>query len=246
MSSYLVFSLAASLGAMGELAGHERRGSLLWPGRSALIGLMGAALGIPRDGDFSLLDALKIDVAIFASGEGVRDFHTIQAVPSAAVKKPNSRPEALLAAGDKVETSITLRDYRAGVFYGIAVQGEGLKVIEAALKKPCFTLYLGRKSCPLAAPPHPQIVEADTVEDALGHIIVPRVPHWFSSFGEEGKLEARTLVVDGAHSDEHAPREIVHDVPLDRQRWHFAAREVALRSVSIKAQIAEEAKGEAH
>ena len=222
MSSYLVFSLAASLGAMGELAGHERRGSLLWPGRSALIGLMGAALGIRRDGDFSRLDALEIDVAVFSSGAALRDFHTIQSVPAAAVKKPNSRPEAIRAAGGRLTTSITLRDYRAGVFYGVAVQGEGLEEIAAALRKPYFMLYLGRKSCPLSAPPAPQIVQADTVDDALGQL---RIPEWLA--GRVSRVE-NVMVV----GKEGSQRDLVHDVPLDRQRWHFAAREVGIRHVA--------------
>lgn len=230
-SSYLVFSLAASLGAMGELAGHERRGSLLWPGRSALIGLMGAALGIQRNGDFAGLDQLRIDVAIFESGTTVRDFHTFQSVPAAAVKKPSSRPEALLAAKDRLVTGLTLRDYRAGVFYGVAVQGDGLEEIAGSLRKPCFTLYLGRKSCPLSAPLCPKLVEAATVEEALEHVTVPM---WFPQ-----DMAAQTLVVGEPDGRVSGPYETVHDLPLDRQRWHFAAREVELRPVSIQGRRAE-------
>ncbi|MBA5725687.1 type I-E CRISPR-associated protein Cas5/CasD [Bombella favorum] len=222
-SPYLVFSLSASLGAMGELAGHERRGSLLWPGHSALIGLMGAALGIRRGGDFSGLDSLKIDVAIFDSGTALRDFHTIQSVPAAAVKKPNSRPEAIRKAGGRLTTSITLRDYRAGVFYGVAVQGEGLEEIAAALRKPHFTLYLGRKSCPLSSPLNPQIVQADTVEEALGQV---KVPIWLSQHVD---LSKKVMVV----GEEGSQRDYVHDIPLDRQRWHFAARDVGIRHVEL-------------
>lgn len=66
MQSYLVFTLAANMAAMAELAGHERRGSLAWPGRSALLGLLAAALGRRRDADFSDLDALDL---------AMRDFH---------------------------------------------------------------------------------------------------------------------------------------------------------------------------
>ncbi|MUG78686.1 type I-E CRISPR-associated protein Cas5/CasD [Bombella sp. ESL0380] len=222
-SPYLVFSLSASLGSMGELAGHERRGSLLWPGHSALIGLMGAALGIRRDGDFSGLDSLKIDVAVFDSGTALRDFHTIQSVPAAAVKKPNSRPEAIRKAGGRLTTSITLRDYRAGVFYGVAVQGGGLEEIAAALRKPHFTLYLGRKSCPLSSPLNPQVVQADTVEEALGQV---KVPFWLSRHVD---LSEKVMVV----GEQGSQRDYVHDVPLDRQRWHFAARDVGIRHVEL-------------
>ncbi|MCQ9156515.1 type I-E CRISPR-associated protein Cas5/CasD [Acidomonas methanolica] len=221
MQPFLVFGLTASLGAMGECAGHERRGSLLWPARSAIIGLMGAALGIERDGDFSALDALTIDVAIFDSGAPLRDYHTIETVPSAAVKSPNSRPEALRDARGKINTAITLRDYRTSVLYGVAVRGEGLDKIGVALLEPHFTLYLGRKSCPLAAPTGARVVEAVSAERALEHL---KAPLW-----RRPPVRAHTLVCDDPEG------EVVSDVPLDRSRWHFSSRRVALRPVSIVA-----------
>ncbi len=205
---------------MGELAGHERRGSLTWPGRSSIIGLMGAALGIRRDGDFSALDALDISVAIFDAGVPLRDYHTVQTVPSSAIKAPNSRPEALRDAGSRTNTSITLRDYRADCMFGVAVAGEGLESIALALRTPRFTLYLGRKSCPLCAPTGAKIVEADTPENALCHL---NLPPW------RDYAIARTLIVSDPAGD------LVHDVPLDRRRWHHGERRVARRAVEIVA-----------
>ena len=46
MVEHLVFTLCATLAANGDLAGHERRGTLTWPGRSAILGLLAAARGI--------------------------------------------------------------------------------------------------------------------------------------------------------------------------------------------------------
>ncbi|MDE7548356.1 type I-E CRISPR-associated protein Cas5/CasD [Acetobacter fabarum] len=221
MRPFLVFGLTASLGAMGELAGHERRGSLIWPARSALIGLMGAALGIERDGDFSALDALTIDVAIFDAGTPLRDYHTIETVPSAAVKNPNSRPEALRDARGRTNTAITYRDYRTSVFYGIAAQGQGMNGIAAALREPRFTLYLGRKSCPLAAPTGARIVDATCAEAALEHL---KAPLWRTP-----PVRAHTLVTDDPEG------EMVTDMPLDRNRWHFGSRRIGLRPVNIVA-----------
>lgn len=227
MQPFLIFNLVASLGSMGELAGHERRGSLVWPARSAIIGLLGAALGIRRDGDFSALDALEIDVAIFDSGAVLRDYHTTETVLPTVVKAPNSRPEALHAvAPGKANITITMRDYRAGVFYGIAVQGNGLDALKDALAAPHFTLYLGRKSCPLAVPVDAQIVEAQSAEIALSHI---QVPPWYKGRRGQETVAARILVTSDPLG------EVVHDMPLDRDRWHFAPRRVALRPVEIVA-----------
>lgn len=222
MPTFLIFNLTASLSSMGELAGHERRGSLMWPGRSALIGLMGAALGIDRDGDFSALDSLIIDVAIFESGAPLRDYHTIETVPTSASKKPNSRTEALHEAHGKTNTSITLRDYRTDAVFGIAVQGNSLERIERALNKPHYSLYLGRKSCPLSAPTGAKRVEAETSADALKFL---QMPSWRRDI-----VCAHTLITDDPLG------EPINDVPLDRQRWHFSTRRVGLHAVSIELQ----------
>ncbi len=217
---HLVFTLSATLAAMGDLAGHERRGTLAWPGRSAVLGLCGAALGIRREGDFSTLDALQVSVAVYADGSPLRDYHTVQTVPSAAVKRPNSRPEALRDAGLRTNTTITLRDYRQGVLYGVVLTGAGLEALRDALNAPVFTLYLGRKSCPLSAPPGARIVHADTPEAALDSLILPP---WHAG------LRPRALFTDAGAADTHV--ETRHDAPRDRQRWHFSPRLVAMRGL---------------
>lgn len=217
------------LGAMGDFAGHERRGSLTWPGRSALIGLCGAALGIRRDGDFAALEGLRFSTAVFEPGDVLRDYHTVQTVPSAAARQPQSRPQALQDAGRRTNTTITLRDYRMGPIFGVAVEGaqEVLEPLCAALKKPVFTLYLGRKSCPLSAPTNPRIVTANDAEAALGQLVLPP---WCKD------AVARVMACDAVQSVGQTVQR--HDVALDRTRWHFAPRAVSLVSVEITPEAA--------
>lgn len=223
MQPYLVFTLTAALGSMGDLAGHERRGSLGWPGRSAIIGLLGAALGLRREDDFSALEDLDIAVAVFDPGAAVRDYHTVETVPSAAVKNANSRPEALRIAGKlKTNTTITLRDYRGGALYGVAVQGEGLAALQTALERPILLTYLGRKSCPLAAPMASRIVSAAGPEQALAHV---QLPPWRAG------AVARRMMVDAEPGEPHTEQRM--DQAIDRRQWHFAPRTVAVRQVQI-------------
>lgn len=214
------------MGAMGEFAGHERRGSLIWPGRSAIIGMLGAAMGIRRDGDFSALDRLRMAVAIFEPGEVLRDYHTVQTVPTARAKRPQSRPAALRQAGRGTNTAITLRDYRMGVLYGVAVWGGDLAPLADALRRPVFTLYLGRKSCPLAAPVNPQIVAAEGAAAALGQL---RLPVW------HGGARACVMASDDADGVSGFQR---HDVAIDRARWHFGPRQVGMVPVDIAPEVA--------
>lgn len=223
MQPHLVFTLAATLAAMGDLAGHERRGSLAWPGRSALLGLMGAAMGVRRNDDFSALESLSVGVAVFDDGQPLRDYHTVQTVPTAAARRPNSRPEALRQAAQRLNTTITLRDYRAGVLYGVVVWGGDLAPLEKALNAPCFTLYLGRKSCSLSAPPAARIVTAGSAVEALSHLVLPP---W------TGLSRPSLFITDAEDGDAHVDTR--HDQPLDRRRWHFASRRVAFRQIGAE------------
>jgi CRISPR system Cascade subunit CasD len=108
---------------MDDLAGHERRGTLVWPGRSAIIGLLGAALGLRRDDadGFQALDPVRMAIGIHDEGAPMRDYHTVTTVPSAVVWRPDSRAAALHAAGLDANTTITLRDYRVGPLYAVAL-----------------------------------------------------------------------------------------------------------------------------
>lgn len=223
MPDHLVFTLAATLAAMGDLAGHERRGSLAWPGRSAILGMIGAALGLRRDDDFGPLDALRVAVAVFDDGAPMRDYHTVQTVPTAAVKRPNSRPEALRDGAGRLNTTITLRDYRAGVLFGVVLWGGDLAPLAEALNAPRFALYLGRKACTLSAPPGARVVDAETPESALRRLILPP---W-----AQGRV-GHVLIADAEPGDPHV--ETRQDAPRDRARWHFATRHVAFRPVEIR------------
>lgn len=217
MGEYLVFTLCAGMAAMGEFAGHERRSTLTWPGRSAILGLLAAALGIRRDDDleFAKLEALQIAVGVVDDGLPLRDFHTVQTVPTPQVKCPDSRPAALLAAGrDGAYTHITLRDYRVGVLYTVALWGDSLDRFVEALTHPIFTLYLGRKSCPLSAPPMPKIITSGDPVTALRQACIP--PFYTSPDLKLVMSDQRLSVND--------VEEKRNDVAIDRVKWHFTSR----------------------
>ncbi len=225
MAEHLVFTLCAALGAMGELAGHERRGTLTWPGRSAVLGLVAAALGIRRgdDAGFARLDGLQMAVGVIEDGTPLRDYHTIETIPTAAARKPDSRPAAIARAGRDTNTTITLRDYRAGIAYAVALwPGPGwqgvLAEIAQALRQPVFTLYLGRKSCPLAAPPAPLLVDVDGPLQALAQATHPP----FAYCGALRLVASDQPLTPGDVQDSR------YDQPVDRAKWHFGPRTVYL------------------
>lgn len=218
MPEFLVFTLAAPMGSFGDVAGHERRGSQLMPGRSAILGLIGAALGVRRAdaAGQAALDVWQIAVATLASGTPLRDFHTAQAVPTARIKRPNSRREALAALRPEDNPILTTRDYLTDCAFAVALWGGDAEAVEQALKTPVFTPYLGRKSCPLSMPMAPRRITAETPAQALAFAAAPpwlpgAKPLHIASDpypGQPGRIETRW------------------DQPRDRAAWHFAPRVV--------------------
>ncbi|QFY89104.1 type I-E CRISPR-associated protein Cas5/CasD [Magnetovirga frankeli] len=175
MARYLLFQLYAPLAAWGDVAVGESRPSATRPGRSALIGLLGAALGIRRDdeaGQDGLAKGYRFAVRELAQGSLLRDYHTAQVPSRAALKKaPAYTRRDELAV--EVNTILSARDYRCDGYWQVAVEATGdspphdLEQLAEALGRPRFNLYLGRKACPPALPLQPQIVEADSLQAAF-------------------------------------------------------------------------------
>lgn len=171
MPEFLVFTLAAPIASFGVGAGNFSRGSDRHPGHSLVAGLLGAALGLEREDSrlIALSDGLRVAVAMERRGAYLRDFHTIQSRRERKGPPPATRRLAL-SDGDPY-TTISERDYVCDVRAIVAVSRESgpflLEDLRKALKYPRFTLYFGRKSCPLAQPPAPEIVDADRPDLAM-------------------------------------------------------------------------------
>ncbi len=222
MAEFVIFTLAAPMGAFGDLAGHERRHSGTWPARSALLGLVGAALGVRRDDvpGQEKLSLWRVAVSVLSRGVAFRDFHTVQTVPTARIRRPTTRRDALKALGSGDNPLITWRDYRSDCAFGVALWGgEGAEKIQEALARPHFIPYLGRKSCPLSAPMAPEVVKAESPVEALARVRLP-------PFLERGLDPARPLVVASDEPLDRGTQEVRWDEPVDRTAWHFGPRTV--------------------
>lgn len=232
MREHLVFLLAAPMASFGGYAGHERRGSEPVPMRSAMLGLVGAALGIKRTDTAgqAALRSYSVAVQSFQQSAPLRDYHTVQTIPTARASRPTTRKDALERAGRNANTVITIRDYRCDVLVGVTLWGEGrwcLEDLAAHMRRPRFPLYLGRKSCPLAWPLGADVVPAEGPVEALACIEVPAL---LRSLGWSELDRARHPVysdsVDGVVSP--SSREQVPGEPLNRQDWTFGERAVWL------------------
>lgn len=161
MRDYLILKLQGPMQAWGEHTFEGTRPSANFPTRSALLGLLGACLGIRRN-DYSRLQQLA-DSVCFAvckedrflvkrSGRKVplpsakfTDYHTVL----------NAREDYIGLKSHKIIQ--TWREYLYDAAFTIAVWNTDeasitLDALERAIKTPQFTPYLGRRSCPLSRP----------------------------------------------------------------------------------------------
>lgn len=243
MTDYLLLRLYGPLASWGEIAVGESRHSAVQPSRSALLGLLGAALGVERNDDTgqrALIQGYRFGIKLECPGSPLRDYHTVQAgVPPRKFQFRSRRQEL---AADKVDTILSAREYRCDSLALVAVEAlpdapVDLTRLSEALHRPHFSLYLGRKSCPLALPLVPQQVSSASLREALDTVELPsllalldsRQPQqlWPSRQDRQAfRLgQVRYYWEDGMQAGmEPSFESWRHDQPLSRRRWQFSPR----------------------
>lgn len=248
---YLAFTLYGPLASWGDVAVGEVRPTLNYPGRSAIVGLLAAALGVKRDDErvvAAMRDGIGVGVAVYDEGNFLGDYHTIQVPHASALRERPSRTRAdeLAVPRDELETIVSRRDYRQdalGVVY-VWLKNDDvrwtLEDLRAALIKPRFVLYLGRKSCPPAVPLAPEIIEADDIRAAIDSS-AKRVSELSVQLGRKALILRRVAWEDGAMAG-FAPTFSVSrkDEIHSRHGWQFGDR---VEHVALMAGESEKAGG---
>jgi CRISPR system Cascade subunit CasD len=242
--NYLVFQLQAPLSSWGEPAVGEFRGTAEHPGQSALIGLLGAALGLLRDHETahaSLRDGYGFAVALLSSGSLLRDYHTAQVPPRSALKgRPHAtRRHEMAVPKMDLSTILSTRDYRQDAASLVAVQvraggkpAYALGDLAAALREPKFTLYFGRKACAPGAPLWPQVIDAASAHAAFAAYIGLFESARLAAADQRGRLPLEALQpVTRIAFDDHIHAGIAHDLStrrkdrlIRRTGWQFGDR----------------------
>jgi CRISPR system Cascade subunit CasD len=246
---YLVIRLYGPMASWGEIAVGESRHSAVHPSRSALLGLLGAALGIERDddaGQAALSAGYRFGGKLVSVGMPLRDYHTVQAPPQQRKVTYRTRRQELMDKS-RLGTVLSAREYRCDSLCLVAIEAlpgarHSLKELAEALKKPIFPLYLGRRSCPLALPVGPSIIKADGLKDALdrpqpsllallrtsnsGEASSADWPSREDKFAFKYKSAAQRYFWEqgmeaGMPATLHVTR---HDQPVSRRRWQFMPR----------------------
>jgi len=234
MREYLVFRLCGPMVSWGDIAVGEVRPSYTHPSKSAVLGMVAAALRIDRDQEQKhreLAAAYGFAVRLDSMGVPLVDYHTAQVPPSGSGRNRRAfatRGEELCTPRDELKTILSRRDYRMDALAIVALWARAatppysFEEIRSVLERPGYVLYLGRKSCPLALPVEGQLVTAASLREAfaatrfsqieaLRHLRISGPPAFYWDDGAEAGFVAHQTFER-------------RDVPLSRRRWQFEAR----------------------
>ncbi len=133
----LLIRLSAPLQSWGTQSRFTMRDTGLEPSKSGVIGLLCAALGIDREDDNGLQPLTLLHMGVRVDKEGLLqvDYHTAK-----NVRMANGKPK---------HTELSNRYYLANAVFLVGLESADLTLLErlqAALYKPVWALFLGRKA----------------------------------------------------------------------------------------------------
>lgn len=141
----LLIELAGPQQAWGSRSRFATRGTERAPTRSGVIGLLAAALGVPRTGSLARFAELEFGVRIDQPGQIERDFQTARTLDG------------------RTSMPLSERFYLAGAVFLAGLgspERTELEDLQHALAHPVFPLYLGRRAFPPAGPLPTEIVDS--------------------------------------------------------------------------------------
>ena len=197
----LLLRMRSPMMSWGDHSQFTIRDSRREPTKSAVIGLLCAALGRPRWESVVDLSALKMGVRINQEGLVLCDYHTVL--------------NSIKSSGKEGETVISHRFYVADADYLVGLEADDRAILEGlddALGNPVWQLYFGRKSFIPSCPIRVGIVD-HPLSLALEHKI-HRHPNGFPKLPSQLRC-----VVEVATS-----LDVRRDVPVNWERRLFGSR----------------------
>jgi CRISPR system Cascade subunit CasD len=204
----LLMRMRAPMMSWGDHSHFTIRDTRREPTKSAVIGLLCAALGRPRWEPVHDLAALKMGVRVDREGVMLCDYHTVM--------------DSIKSSGSKGDTVLSDRYYMADADYLVGLEGDRslLETLDAALESPCWQLYFGRKSFVPSCPIRVGIVDAELV------IALQQQPY-FSKKPKDPSLQLRCVLEVKDSLDAR------RDVPLDWQKRLFGSRCVETKYLEV-------------
>ncbi|MEU1940523.1 type I-E CRISPR-associated protein Cas5/CasD [Streptomyces coeruleorubidus] len=231
----LLMCFDAPMQSWGTRSQFASRDTTTEPTKSGVVGLLAAALGIPRDADKKIKPLAQLRMGVRVDREGVveADFHTVQNVPN--------------TEGKNHRTAVTKRFYLADALFLVGLESDDTQLLHklhTALTEPRWPLYFGRKAFVPARPiPSPGLADDNhpVTRQSLDNAL--RTHPW---------LEHQPRIHPSRRTPSHAPSptwlrtivdadplaldiELRHDHPLSFTQQHraYAPRAVQISHVPL-------------
>lgn len=150
MTGFLLH-LSGPLQSYGTSGVFNTRDTAGHPTRSAVLGMIAAALGYERGHDLTTMRPIELTVRIDNPGRRISDFHTVGG------GRPADQTPPTAAGGRRPRgqgTIVTVRDYLADAAFTVAVthpDPDWAHRTHHALRHPHWAPHMGRRSCPTNA-----------------------------------------------------------------------------------------------
>ncbi len=224
MSHILFMRLAGPMQSWGVMSRFSRRDTGKEPSKSGVIGIICAAMGIDRADDehpdLAKLARAKLGIRVLRGGVLQSDYHTASNIAK--------------ADGGTKDTELSTRFYLADADFIAAIQSDDRNLLErvhAALKRPVWQLFLGRKAF---VPHFPVYIDGDLAileSDDLGGVLKKAdLPERLGISIDERRFDKHQRVVLEA---DNGP-EIRQDVPLSFGKRQFTVRRVFTTFADLK------------
>ena len=211
----LLLRMRAPMMSWGDHSRFTIRDTRREPTKSAVIGLLCAALGRPRWEPVNDLAALPMGVRVDKEGLVQCDYHTVM--------------DSIKSSGGKGDTVISQRYYIADADYLVGLEGKSAQLSELAnaLQNPRWQIYFGRKSFVPSRPVYTHIIDL-SMETALQQ-------HPYGKGNQRLLPEELRYVLEVTNS-----LDVRRDVPLDWQKRQFGSRCVETKFVDMKSHSVED------
>ena len=167
----LTFQLCGPLSSFGECSRWDHRDTADMPTKSAVIGLLGCCMGIPRgDGRLCELDdALCMGIRRESCGNILTDYQTVTG-PNGVILNAQGK--------NRGSTITTPKQYLQDAVFQVFLTGseDVLERCAEAMRHPQWVICLGRRGLVPSRPVIPHIIEAESLEDAVRNWQEPGTP----------------------------------------------------------------------
>ncbi|GAJ26884.1 CRISPR-associated protein [Liquorilactobacillus sucicola DSM 21376 = JCM 15457] len=214
----LTIKLNAPLQSFGNEATFARRTTWKYPSKSAVIGMLSAAMGYRRnDSRIADLNTLKFAVRIDQPGQTMTDYQTVE-------WKLSTR-------------KITYRDYLQDAIFVVAIGSEDDQLIDTlrtALRHPKFQLFFGRRANAPAGPLQLHLINHQNPVQVLKDFKW-QASKWFRKKTKKESVSLEMIADAELLPDSKVRPELVKDrvISLDQQYRQIGFRAVSRTQVQL-------------